>query len=146
MAEEERNEVGSGARAVRGVGALRGRSGVAASILGVLLIGGYFAASRGDQGALPSGYLISAAVLLVAFWFPALRIGSVRELVRNGAAILVWLLAWTLVWDLAVTGLIGERELFERWWVVYPAGVGVLGGLLALHGMVVERVEGRPRD
>lgn len=146
MAEGERNGVGSGSRAVRGAGALRGRSGVAASILGVLLIGGYFVASRGDQGVLPPGYLISAAVLLVAFWFPAIRIGSMRELVRSWAPVLVWLLAWTLVWDLAVAGIIGERELFEEWWIVYPSGVVVLGGLLALHAAVVGRVEGRRRD
>lgn len=143
MAEEDRKGVGSGPRAVRGAGALRGRSGVAASILGVLLIGGYFAASRGDQGVLPTGYLISAAVLVVAFWFPAMRIGSVGELRGSWLPVLVWLAAWTLVWDLAVTGVIGERELFEEWWIVYPSGVLVLGALLALHGVVVERVEAR---
>lgn len=119
---------------------------MAASVLAVLLIGGYFVAAPGDQGVLPAGYLISAAVVLVAFWFPAMRIGSVRELVKSWLPVLVWLLAWTLVWDLAVSGVVGERSLFEEWWIVYPSGVLALLGLLALHAKVVERVERRPPD
>lgn len=136
-------EDGEGARPVRPAAERQGRSAVAASIVGVLLIGGYFAAARGEAGALPVGYLISAGVLLAAFWFPALRIGAARDVLASWRPLVVWLLAWTLVWDLAVTGVIGERALFQDWWVVYPAGVLVLAALLALHGAVVERVRGR---
>lgn len=129
---------------VRGVAGRRGRGAVAASILGVLLIGGYFAAAPGEIGALPASYLVSAAVLLVAFWFPAVRIGSLRELAAHGLALVAWLLAWTLVWDLATSGIVGERALFQEWWIVYPAGVLFLLALLALHATVVQRVEARP--
>lgn len=141
MAEEE-----EGARPVRPESERRGRGAVAASIVGVLLIGGYFAASRGELGALPAGYLVSAVVLVIAFWFPAVRIGAVRDVVATWRPLAVWLLAWTLVWDLASAGVLGERAPFEDWWVVYPAGVGVLAGLLVLHGAVVERVARRRVD
>lgn len=135
-----------GPRPVRPEGERRGRAAVAGSIVGVLLIGGYFAASRGDLGALPAGYLVSAVVLVIAFWFPAVRIGSVRDVAASWRPLVVWLLAWTLVWDLAAAGVVGERSPFEEWWVVYPAGVGVLAGLLILHGAVVERVARRRVD
>lgn len=85
------------------------------------------------------GYLISAVVLVLAFWFPAVRLGSARAVVAAWRPLAVWLLAWTLVWDLATSGVTGERALFEEWWIVYPSGVLVLAGLLALHGAVVER-------
>lgn len=116
---------------------------MAASILGVLLIGGYFASSRGEPAALPAGYLISAVVLAVAFWIPAMRIGSARDVLAGGVRLLAWLLAWTLVWDLATSGLLAERRLFDSWWIVYPSGVLVLGGLLILHGAVVQRAGAR---
>ncbi|NIP78702.1 MAG: hypothetical protein GWM90_05650, partial [Gemmatimonadetes bacterium] len=80
---------------------------MAASILAALLLGGYFAASVGDAGSLPPGFLVSAAVLIPTFWFPAMRIGSPAEAVRGWAMLLPWLAAWTLVWDLATSGLIG---------------------------------------
>jgi succinate dehydrogenase/fumarate reductase cytochrome b subunit len=112
---------------------------VAASILAALILGSYLAAAPGDLGALPSSFLVNAIVLVVAFWFPAMRIGSVRD-VRNGwLSLVVWLLAWTLVWDLATSGIVGDRALFQEWWIVYPAGVLVLGLLLALHGAIVVR-------
>lgn len=130
---------GSGRSAVPGVGARRGRGAVAASLLGVLILGGYFVAAPGDLGALPGSYLISAAVLVVAFWFPAMRIGSARDVLANGLSLTVWLLAWTLVWDLATSGVVGERTLFQEWWIVYPAGVLGLGALLALQGLIVGR-------
>lgn len=132
---------------LRGVAGRRGRGAVAASILGVVLVGGYFAASPGELAVLPTGYLLSAAVLVVAFWFPARRIGSLRELAAGWLPLLAWLLAWTLVWDLATSGIIGQRELFEEWWIVYPSGVLFFAAMLALHAAVVQRVEaGRPAD
>lgn len=134
---------GSGSRAVRGVSARRGRGAVAASILGVLILGSYLAAAPGQIGSLPGSFLVSVAVLVVAFWFPAMRIGSARDVVADWLPLLVWLLAWTLVWDLATSGVVGERALFQEWWIVYPAGVVVLGALLALHGAVVGRGQGR---
>jgi hypothetical protein len=112
---------------------------VAASILAVVLVGSYFAASRGELGALPPGYLISAVVLALAFWFPAMRIGSAQAVLDGWLPLVVWLLAWTLVWDLATAGIVGERALLQEWWIVYPSGVLVLGALLALHGAVVSR-------
>lgn len=123
--------------------AARGRRGtraVAASIVGVLVIGGYFAAAPATMAAPGAGYLLSAAVVALAFWFPAVRIGSAREVVVQWRSLVVWLLAWTLVWDLATSGVTGERALFEEWWIVYPSGVLILGGLLALHGAVVGRI------
>ncbi len=133
---------GSGSKAVRGVSARRGRAAVAASILGVLILGGYFAAAPRELGSPPGSFLISAVVLGVAFWFPAMRIGSARDVVAGWLPLGVWLLAWTLVWDLATSGVVGERALFQEWWIVYPAGVLVLGALLALHGAVVGRSAG----
>lgn len=124
----------------RGANWYRGRRAVAASIVGVFAIGGYFAAAPGRLSAPGADYVLSVAVLALAFWFPAVRIGSAREVVSNGRSLVVWLLAWTLVWDLATSGVTGERALFEEWWIVYPSGVLVLGGLLALHGAVVGRV------
>lgn len=117
----------------------RGRPAVAASILAVVLVGGYFAASRGELGSLPPGFLITAAVLGVAFWFPAVRLGSTREVLASWLPLGVWLLAWTLVWDLATAGVTGTRPLFSDWWIVYPAGVLVPAALLMLHGAVVAR-------
>lgn len=119
------------------VGARRGRGAVAASIVAVLLIGAYFAASEGNLGAMPGEYVLNAALLVVAFWFPAMRIGSVRDVARQWAPLLVWLLAWTLVWDLATSGIFAVRSFLQEWWIVYPTGVGVLGALLVLHGAVV---------
>lgn len=121
------------------LGARRGRPAVAASILAVLLIGAYFSASRGELGTLPPEFLISAAVLVLGFWFPAQRIGSAREVRANWLPLGVWLLAWTLVWDLATSGVTGSRTLFSAWWVVYPVGVLMGAALLALHGAVVGR-------
>lgn len=119
----------------------RGRAAVAASLLAVLLIAGYFAASGREPPATPGAYLLNGAILGVAFWFPALRIGSVRDMVRQWRPLAVWLVAWTLVWDLATSGLFDDRELLEDWWVVYPSGVAVVGALLALHGVIVARVD-----
>lgn len=121
----------------------RGRSAVAASILAVLLAGGYFAASTGDAGALPAGFLVNAAILLPAFWFPALRIGAPVDALRAWRPLLGWLAAWTLVWDLATSGLIGGRSLFQEWWLVYPSGIAALWVLLVFHGWVVRRVSAR---
>lgn len=120
-------------------GARRGRPAVAASILAVLLIGAYFAASWGRLGALPPEFLITAVVLAVAFWFPSQRIGSAREVGAKWRSLAVWLLAWTLVWDLATSGVTRSRALLEDWWVVYPAGLLLGAALLALHGAVVAR-------
>lgn len=116
----------------------RGRPAVAASILAVTLIGGYFAASP-DVGSFPPVFLIHAAALFLAFWFPALRFGSPGDVLRSWRTLLPWLLGWTLAWDLATAGVVGGRSLFEAWWIVYPAGVLVVGGLLLLHGVVVRR-------
>ncbi len=118
---------------------LSGRRGVAASILVVAIVGAYFAASRGQLGALPVSFVISAVVLALAFWFPAMRIGAPRAVLENWRSLLVWILAWTLVWDLATAGVVGERDVLEEWWVVYPAGVLLVGALLSLHGAVVGR-------
>jgi hypothetical protein len=115
---------------------------VAASILGALLVAGYMVASpAGSGGSLPE-FALNAVVLAAAFWFPARRIGSLGELRSQWRAVLVWLVAWTLVWDLATAGVLAERALFSEWWIVYPAGVLGLGGLLVLHAAVVGRLEG----
>lgn len=130
----------------------RGPAAVAASILTVTLVGAYFAASRGELGSLPGGFLIDAVVLALAFWFPAMRIASPRDVLRGGFSLLLWLLAWTLVWDLATSGIERTRSLFDEWWVVYPAGVIGIGLLLVLHGAAVRRrrhgteAEGRGSD
>ena len=122
----------------------RGRGAVAASILAVLLIGGYFATS-GEASALPAEFVIDAVVLALAFWFPAMRVGAPRDVVASWRSLLPWLLAWTLVWDLATSGITGGRALFSEWWLVYPSGVGTLVLLLLLHAFVVRRV-GADRD
>ena len=127
-----------------GVADRRGRGAVAASILAVLLIGGYFAASRGELGALPGAYLIGAPLLAVTFWFPAMRIGSLRELAGAWLPLAVWILAWTLVWDLSTSGILGERSLFQEWWLVYPAGLVFFFALFALHGAVARRFAAAP--
>jgi len=132
-------EVGVGeveAERVAGV-PVRGRGAVAASILGAFLIGAYFAASPGGLRAMPGAFLLSAAVLAVAFWLPAMRIGSLGDVARQWKGLAVWVLAWTLVWDLATSGILLRREFFQEWWIVYPAGVLTLAGLLVLHGAVM---------
>ena len=131
---------------VRGVATRRGRGAVAASILAVVLLGGYFAASPGALAPLTGPYLIHAAVLAVAFWFPAVRIGSLAELRAGAPSLGVWILAWTFVWDLATSGILGSRGLLQEWWVVYPAGLLFLFGLLALHAAIVARVAARSGD
>jgi hypothetical protein len=136
-------------RAVAGV-PTRGRGAVAASILGVLLIGAYFAASPGGVRTPLGDYLLNAVILAVAFWFPAMRVSAVADVARQWRGFLVWALAWTLVWDLATSGILVRRELFQEWWIVYPAGVLALAVLLTLHGAVLSRVvrpgPGRPVD
>lgn len=126
----------------------RGRRAVAASILAVTLAGAYFAASGGDLGALPGIFLVNAAVLVLGFWFPAVRTGAPRDVLRAWRTLLPWLLGWTLVWDLASAGLMGERDLFQEWWLVYPSGVAFFAALLLLHGYVVRRWSrpGSPRE
>ena len=118
----------------------RGRGAVAASILAALLLGGYFAASTGPSGAMPADYVVNAIILILVFWFPALRFGSAGDVLRAWKSLIPWLLAWTLVWDLASSGVVGERELLQEWWLVYPSGVASLLALLLLHGWVVDRV------
>jgi hypothetical protein len=136
-------------RAVAGV-PTRGRGAVAASILGVLLIGAYFAAAPGGVRTPVGEYLLNAVILAVAFWFPAMRVSAVADVARQWKGFLVWALAWTLVWDLATSGILVRRELFQEWWIVYPAGVLTLALLLVLHGAVLSRVvrpgPGRPAD
>ena len=119
----------------------RGRSAVAASILAVLLIGGYFAASPDLAAAVPAGFVVNATVLILAFWFPAQRVASPGDVLRSWASLLPWFLAWTLVWDLATSGITGERELLQEWWLVYPSGVAILFLLLLFHALVVKRVD-----
>jgi hypothetical protein len=118
----------------------RGRGAVAASILAIALIGGYFAAAPATGSAIPAGFVVDAVVLVLAFWFPAMRVASPRDVLRSWKALLPWLMAWTLVWDLASSGVTGERGLLQEWWLVYPAGVVGFTLLLLLHGLVVERV------
>ncbi len=130
-------------RKERGISTLRGRRGVAASILAVVWIAGYFAASRGDLGAMPVEYVIHAMVLGLAFWFPAMRLGGLPDLWAQRWSLLAWLLAWTLVWDLATAGVVGARSPFQEWWLVYPSGVLALTALLGLHVFAVRRVEAR---
>lgn len=126
----------------------RGRPAVAASILAVTLVGAYFAASGGDLGALPGTFLVNAAVLVLGFWFPAVRMSAPRDVPRAWRSLLPWLLGWILVWDLASAGLMGERDLFQEWWLVYPSGVAFFAALLLLHGYVVRRWSrpGSPRE
>jgi hypothetical protein len=118
----------------------RGRGAVAASILGALLIGAYFAAAPGGVRTPLGEYLLNAVILAVAFWFPAMRVSAVADVARQWKGLLVWAVTWTLVWDLATSGILIRRELFQEWWIVYPAGVVVLAALLLLHGGILSRV------
>jgi hypothetical protein len=131
--------VPSEASAVRGVPA-RGRGAVAASILGALLIGAYLAAAPGGVRTPLGEYLLNAAIIAVAFWFPAMRVASMSDVLRQWKRILAWAVAWTLVWDLATSGILVRREFFQEWWIVYPAGILALVGLLLLHGAILDRV------
>jgi hypothetical protein len=117
----------------------RGSAAVAASILSVVLLGGYFAASPGDVGGMPAEFAVNAVILILVFWFPAMRIEAPGDVLRSWKSLLPWLLAWTLVWDLASSGIVGDRDLLNEWWLVYPAGVAVVGVLLMLHGFVLAR-------
>ena len=124
----------------------RGRPAVAASILAVVLLGGYFAASPGTGEGMPTEFAVNAVILVLVFWFPAMRIGSPGDVIASWKTLLPWLLAWVLVWDLASSGIVGERALLQEWWLVYPSGVGVLALLLLFHGFVVQRVGAAPDD
>ena len=121
----------------------RGPKAVAASILAVAIIGTYFLASPGDLAAFPAAFLIHATVLGLGFWFPAMRTMEPGDVLRSWRKLLPWVLGWTLAWDLATAGVLGGRELFQEWWIVYPAGILLFGGLLLLHGAAVRRW--RPR-
>lgn len=131
--------VGIGAGDVERVAGVpaRGRGAVAASILGAFLIGAYVAASPGGLRAFTGAFLLSAAVLALAFWFPAMRIASLAAVGRQWKGLVVWIVAWTLVWDLATSGILLRRAFFQEWWIVYPAGFLTLAGMLALHGAVM---------
>lgn len=118
----------------------QGRGAVAASILAAVLIGGYFAASPPVGGGLSAEFAVNAVVMVLAFWFPAMRIGRPGDVLASWKSLLPWVLAWTLVWDLASSGVVGERELLQEWWLVYPSGVGAMLLLLLLHAFVVKRV------
>ena len=91
---------------------------------------------------------MNAAVLVLGFWFPAVRMSAPRYVLRAWRSLLPWLLGWILVWDLASAGLMGERDLFQEWWLVYPSGVAFFAALLLLHGYVVQRWSrpGSPRE
>lgn len=128
-----------------GAAAPRGRAAIAASILSVVLLGGYFAASPGDLGSMPAEFAVDAVILILVFWFPAMRIEAPGDVLRSWKSLLPWLLAWTLAWDLASSGIVGDRDLLDEWWLVYPSGVAVVSVLLLLHGFVVGRV-GAARD
>lgn len=132
------------AERVAGVPA-KGRAAVAASILGVLLIGAYLAAAPGGIRTPLGEFLLSAAILTAAFWFPAMRVASVGDVPRQWKGFLLWILVWTVAWDAATSGIFLRRELFDDWWAVYPAGPITLFGLLLLHGAVMDRVVRRAR-
>lgn len=119
-----------------GVTKATGRGAVAASILGAALLGGYLAASPGGLRPSPLAYLVHAAVLALAFWFPAMKIGAPGDVLRSWRSLFPWILGWALVWDLATAGLTA-RGLFQHWWLVYPAAVLLLTALLLLHGTAV---------
>lgn len=127
----------------------RGRGAVAASILAVLLLGGYLAAAPGGLGAGLGEYLLSGAIVGVAFVIPALRIGGVADLKRQWLRLVLWILAWAVVWDVTTSGVIIRRELFQDWWSVYPGVILTLVILLVLHALVMEwtarRARGRDR-
>lgn len=128
------------------IGGRRGRAAVAASILAALLVGAYFVAAPGEIAGVPPGFVISGVVLVIAFWFPAMRLGRPADIAEGLLPLVAWLLAWTLVWDLATSGLTTTRTLFQEWWIVYPSGVLFFLALLGFHAFVVGRVETRPPD
>jgi hypothetical protein len=120
----------------------RGRGAIAASILGVLLIGAYVAASPGGLRTHTGAFLLNAAIVAIAFWLPAHRVGAVADVARQWKGLLAWAVAWTAVWDLSTSGILlpdEPRQLFDQWWIVYPAGVLALFALLSLQGAVVQR-------
>ncbi len=138
----DRDLIGSRIEPVAGV-PVRGRGAVAASILAVLLIGTYFAAAPGGIRTPVGEYLLHAAILAVAFWFPAMRVASIGDMARQWKGLLAWILAWTLVWDVATSGIFMRRQFFDHWWIVYPVGLVVLTALLLLHGGIVDWIRRR---
>lgn len=122
-----------------GIAEARGRGAVAASLLAVLLIGGYSAASIGGLEGSTAVFALQAAVLILGFWFPAMRVASPAGVLRTWRSLLPWILGWTLVWDLATAGVMGGRDLFQEWWIVYPSGVAFFVALLLLHAFIVAR-------
>ncbi|MFO7895042.1 MAG: hypothetical protein R6U63_15115 [Longimicrobiales bacterium] len=133
------SDQGTGSASASGPPA-RGRAAVAASMLAVLLIGGYVAAAPDTASAMSAEFAVNAVILVLAFWFPATRVGSPADVLAAWKALVPWLLAWTLVWDLATSGIVGRRALLQDWWLVYPAGVATFFVLLLFHGLVVARV------
>lgn len=118
----------------------QGRGAVAASILAAVLIGGYFAASPPVGDGLSAEFAVNAVVMVLAFWFPAMRIGRPGDVLASWKSLLPWVLAWTLVWDLATSGVVGDRALLQEWWLVYPSGVAIFFLVFLFHGLVVKRV------
>lgn len=109
-------------------------------MLAVLLIGGYVAAAPETASAMSAEFVVNAVILVLVFWFPATRVGSPADVLAAWKGLVPWLVAWTLVWDLATSGIVGGRALFQEWWLVYPSGVIGLLLLLVFHGLVVKRV------
>jgi hypothetical protein len=141
---EPRNHAATDDPADAAVGVpLRGRAAVAASILVAFLLAAYLAASPGGVRTAPGEYLLAAAILAVAFWFPAMRIASVGDLLRQWPAMTFWLGAWVVVWDVASSGIFNRRALFQDWWIVYPAGLLCLVALLLIQGAVMGRARRR---
>jgi hypothetical protein len=115
---------------------------VAAAILGVVVVAGFFAAPGGEGGLVSPAYLVDASALILAFWFPAMHLEAPGDLVRRWRPLVLWLLSWTLVWDLGTAGVM-RRSVLDEWWLVYPSGVVVLGALLGLHAFIVQRLAAR---
>jgi hypothetical protein len=153
MANPDLHDERSGSSPVEPVASIppRGRGAVAASILAVLLVGAFFAAAPGGLRTPWGEFLLNAAILGVAFWFPALRVGGIRDLRAQWVRLAVWILAWTLAWDLATSGILMRRAFFQEWWIVYPAGLLTLTALLLIHAAILDWTgrrapRGRPED
>jgi hypothetical protein len=103
--------------------------------LAALPFGCYLAIS----GAPPRVHAATGLGLATAFGLPALFVDRPRDLWNRRWAVLATVLGGILVLDLGMTATISKKEVLNAP-VLFLAGVPAMLVLLAVHGLIVQRV------
>jgi hypothetical protein len=106
--------------------------------LAALLFGCYLAIS----GAPPRVHAATGLGLAIAFGVPALFVDRPRDLWTHRWAVLATVLGGIAVLDLAMTATISKKEALDAP-ALFVAGIPAMLVLLAVHGLIVQRVRGK---